>query len=542
MNENKIKHYYHLTVIIFLFFTHYSIAEGDSDGNLVSVRWLEKNMNNENILILDASPSKMYAAQHIPGAINADFMTYGGPDIPVSRMEELFQTWGVSPGKKIVIYDQGGSIMATKLLYDLYYYGFPRNDLFILDGGLSKWQEAGLKITNEKILQPMKGSFRINIINEDVRVRLPEFLTATGDKKNYTLVEALEASWHFGELQFFDRPGHIPNGIMLPSGDFYNADKTFKSADEIRMMLTHLDIKPEQQIYTYCGGGIAASVPFFALKFILDFPSVKIFSESELGWLKDERELPIWTYDAPYLLRETDWLKTWGSKMMRMYGVSQVSIVDVRTESEYSERHFPFAINISSNLFENNITNPSKLAVILGNAGVKETDEAVVISRSGLTKESALAFIMLEKLGQKKVSVFIDSFEKWAELGNAIIKDTFAVGSSIQQVSYSINLHNEVIIENANSTKGLYSKIYIASGKDVPDIMLDGKVIHIPYTELVNIEGTPKAAKDIWNILDKAGVSRYAELICYSDDPGEAAVNYFILKLMGYPDIKVLVN
>jgi hypothetical protein len=29
--------------------------------------------------------------------------------------------------------------------------------------------------------------------------------------------------------------------------------------------------------------------------------------------------------------------------------------------------------------------------------------------------------------------------------------------------------------------------------------------------------------------------------VCFSDDPGEAAANYFILKLMGYPDIKVLV-
>ena len=36
-------------------------------------------------------------------------------------------------------------------------------------------------------------------------------------------------------------------------------------------------------------------------------------------------------------------------------------------------------------------------------------------------------------------------------------------------------------------------------------------------------------------------VPRYAELVSFSDDPGEAAANYFILKLMGYPDVKVLV-
>ena len=32
--------------------------------------------------------------------------------------------------------------MATRLFYDLYYYGFPAKDLMILDGGLSKWKAA----------------------------------------------------------------------------------------------------------------------------------------------------------------------------------------------------------------------------------------------------------------------------------------------------------------------------------------------------------------------------------------------------------------
>ena len=70
----------------------------------------------------------------------------------------------------------------------------------------------------------------------------------------------------------------------------------------------------------------------------------------------------------------------------------------------------------------------------------------------------------------------------------------------------------------------------------------DGKVIHVPYTDLLNPDGTPKAAKDVWSILVKAGLPRYAEIICFADDPGEAAANYFILKLMGFPDVKVLVT
>jgi 3-mercaptopyruvate sulfurtransferase SseA len=89
------------------------------------------------------------------------------------------------------------------------------------------------------------------------------------------------------------------------------------------------------------------------------------------------------------------------------------------------------------------------------------------------------------------------------------------------------------------SSHGSYPRVLIASDKNVLSKAQTGKVIHVPYTDLLNADSTPKAAKDIWDILTSAGVPIYAELVCYSDDPGEAAVNYFILKLMGYSDIKV---
>ena len=548
MNTNKMRYSFLLAVTVCLFLAQPLMAEDGIKGNLVNVNWLEQNLKRTDVLILDASPAQMYATEHIPGAINVDLFTYGGKEVPLSEIEQRYQSWGISSGKKIVIYDRGKPMMATRLFFDLYYNGFAAKDLFILDGGFTKWQESGKRVTNEPTSIPKKGSFRITKMNEDARAKLPEFLTASGDQKNNVLLEALEANWHFGELQVFDRPGHIPHGILLPSGDFLNPDKTFKSAEEIKKMLNYFEVNQEQNIYTYCGGGIAASVPFFALKFILNFPDVKLFSESELGWLQDVRELPFWTYDAPYLIRETNWLKTWGGRMMRMYGVSQVSIIDVRSADAFNLGHIPFAFNVSSDLFKNNINNPEKLAEVLGQAGIDASYEAVVVSGNGLNEHSALAFLMLECLGQKKVSVFIDSNEKFAQSGTAITKEVTAVGPkkapqdlSIPLTTYPLSFREGAVITDSKTTQGLYPKVFIASGKIVPNKVPDGKVIHVPYTDFLNTDGTPKAAKDIWNILVKAGVPRYAELICFSDNAGESAVNYFILKLMGYPDIKVLV-
>jgi len=289
-------------------------------------------------------------------------------------------------------------------------------------------------------------------------------------------------------------------------------------------------------------------VPFFAIKFIAKYPKVKHFTDSQLGWLYDDRELPFWTYDAPFMMRNTSWLQWWGGQRTRSLGSIHVSIVDVRSADAYKQGHIPFALSIPADTFKNNLKDTTALAKILGPAGVNPADEAVIVSGAGITRDSALAFLLLDKLGQKKVSLFMDSMDEWAKRGYPVKKDATVIGPkkvrndlSIPPVDYRANLRKDVIITDPKSTSGLYPKVFIASGKSVPGKAVDGKVVHVPYTELLNADGSPKLAKDIWNILVKAGVPRYGELICFSEDPGEAAVNYFILKLMGYPDIKVLV-
>jgi 3-mercaptopyruvate sulfurtransferase SseA len=529
-------------------------AEDGVRGKLVDVHWLEKNLKNPDLVLLDASP-ETYAKQHIPGAIGAniyDLFAYGFGGISDAKVEETFRSWGLGPEKKVVIYDKGADQLATRLFFDLDYHGIPVENLFILDGGLFKWQQEKLPVTNDRTPLPNNGTFKNGKLNEDVRGSLEEVLTASGDTNNNALLEGLEPTWHFGAVAPFERAGHIPNGIMAESEDFYNPDKTFKSPEEVRRMLTYLGVRPDQQIYTYCGGGVAATVPFFAARFIADYPKVKVFPESELGWLSDQRELPYWTFDAPFLMRETGWLQLWSGQMgqmIRMFLGAPVSIVDVRPAAAFSQGHIPFSLNIPTDVFKSSAANPAKLAEILGPAGVNVSTEAVVISGSGITKDSALAFVMLEKLGQKKVTIFMDSMDTWTQRGQKLTKDATAVGPpkgphdvSIPPTTYPETFRKDVVITDTRSTRGVYPKVYIASGKDIPAKSQDGKVVHVPYTDLLNADGTPKAAKDIWNVLAKAGVPRYAELVCFSNDPGEAAVDYFILKLMGFPDIKVLVS
>lgn len=550
------------------------LASGEAaaqSGNLVSANWLKDNLGNPDVLLLDAQPTKLYLQGHVPGAQSVSFspeensslgvsLSYGGgvdyftdtnaevpfQELPPEQMGALFQQWGASPDRTVVIYDQGASMFATRLFYSFFYHGFPTDKLFVLDGGLAKWKELGFDVTTDVPPREKKGTFEVTEVKQAFKADVSEVVTASGDPKRNVLVEGLGADWHFGEALNYDRRGHIPHAKMLPYNSFYNEDKTFKSPEELRKLLALLDIKEDQNIYTHCGGGIAGSVPFFAIKFLAGYDNVKHFPESQLGWLRDDRELPFWTYDAPYLLRDSQWLQWWGGQRTRTLGSIHVSIVDVRKPDEYKEGHVPFALNIPADTFRANLGKPEALSALLGPAGVNPNHEAVIVSDKGLDKDAALAFVALEALGQRKVSILTDDLGIWANQGFQLREEPTVVGEkkvrhdlTIPVVDYKAEPRNNVLFNPKDSAAAGFPRVYIASGDKLPAKTLDGKVAHVPYHTLIDANGKPKPANEIWDILQKAGVPRFAQLVPVSDDAGEAAVNYTVLKLMGYPSVQL---
>lgn len=539
-------------------------------GNLVSAEWLQNNLDNPDLLLLDAQPTPLYVKGHIPGALSASFspeestslgvnLSYGGgvdyftdtnaevpfQELPPAQMEALFQRWGVNPDSTVVIYDQGGSMFATRLFYSFFYHGYPTDQLFILDGGLAKWSALGHPVSTDTPPVPAKGSFTITEVRDQFQASVAEVLMASGDPQENALVEALGPDWHFGEALNYNRPGHIPHAKMVPFYEFYNEDKTFKSPDELRLLLGLVGVSNDQNVYTHCGGGIAGSVAFFSLKFLAGFDNVKHFPESQLGWLKDDRELPFWTYDAPYLLRDAQWLQWWGGQRTRTLGSIHVSIVDVRSEAEYNDGHIPFALNIPVDNFRDNLGQGDQLAALLGPAGVNPAHEAVIVSDRGLDKNAALAFVALEAAGQRRVSIFSDDLMAWASQGYPLSDEPTVVGQPkvrhdliVPVVDYQAEPRTDVLFRS-NTPEGDFPRVFIASGDKPLETRLDGKVVHVPYQQLIDENGTPRAADEIWNILTEAGVPRFAELITVSDDVGEAAVNYTALKLMGYPSVQL---
>lgn len=531
-----------------------AFAQQAGESRLVTAAWLQQHLGE--VLVLDASVTPHHMAGHIPGAVSADLYRYG-PNTPTRQvMEQRLQSWGVSPGRKIVVYDQGADSMATRLFFDLYYNGVPASDIHYLDGGLAQWKAIGGAVTKEPTPAPVPGTYRITQRREEQRVRLPEFLVASGDREHFALVEALEPGHHYGAEKFFDRAGHIPNALLMPSTDFFNADKTLKSPDEIRRMARYIGIKPDQPVYSHCGGGVAASVPWFALQFLAGHGQTRIYIESQREWLRDERQLPFWTYSAPQLRRDSAWLNGWNNAMLRMFSAAELNLVDVRSADQYAMGHMPFALSIPADGFSRNLGRSEALAALLGPAGVNPSHEVLLVAESGLTPGAAMAFLALEQLGHRKVSVLMDSVDEWGLRGYELTKEPTVVGRPksmkdmvVPPAQYSLPANpgprkNAVItsLNQTTETRSEYPRVLVASGKTAAAQAPEGKLVRLPYTEMLNADGTPKPAGALWKLISAAGVPRQAELVLFADDPAEAAVNYYIFRLMGWPDVKVWVR
>jgi thiosulfate/3-mercaptopyruvate sulfurtransferase len=499
-----------------------AVAAGPA--TLVDAAWLRASLGRPELLLLDASMTPVHRKGHIPGAVSADLFAAGPRELPDAAMQTRMQSWGLSEDRLVVLYDGGASFEATRLHFELLHRGFPAARLRILDGGLAKWQAEGGAVTADATPAPPPGAFRITQRREDIRVRLEEFLAASGDPANHALVEALDADWHYGAAPFFDRPGHVPHAIMLPPEDFFGPDKTFKKPDEIARMLAHLGIRREQQVLTHCGGGWAASVPFFALRELLGWPRVRLFQESQLGWLRDPRQLPMWTYDAPQLVRDIAWVKTWAGRRFRGFGIAEASVIDLRPPEAFRQGHVPFAVNLPAATFRQHAGDPAALAAVLGAAGLNPAHELVLMAEGGLTPDMALAFAALERLGAQRVSVLLDGPDRWAEQGQEIVRDATPAPRA-----------TSFPVRPAAAPRALYPALAVHFGSQPPA----GGGAHVPYAALLQPDGRPLPAKDLWKAFEKAGVARYASLVARADESGEAAVGYLLLRLMGFPDVSL---
>ncbi|MFN9449430.1 MAG: rhodanese-like domain-containing protein, partial [Rubrivivax sp.] len=522
---------------------------------LVDAAWLKARAGQPGWVLLDASPLPIHRAGHIPGAVNADLM-FGGTALPTqAQLQSRLRAWGIGPDSRIVVYDNQDTMWATRVVFDLHRHGVALERLHVLDGGLKAWQAVGGTVTTDSRPAPEPGTAVATAARPGMTVDLPEVLAATGraaprppgGRGDVVLIEALEPPWYHGQRNFFGRAGHLPYARMWSARELLQADGRFKPLPELRRMAAMLGMDAQTPVISYCGGGVAATLPWFVLQVLMGWPQVGVYVGSQREWVRDERGLPMWTWAEPQRLRTAEWLSVWNHDTLRMTGTARLSVIDVRPAAAYALGHVPHAHHLPAERWTALRGDPQALRAAMAASGLDPAHEIVIVGQGGLDPAAALAWATLEALGHPQVALVLESTDEWALRGFPLAKPAAAAprpaAAPTRPQPGWLSLtpaadRNPGSRADPSAPRQVLRVDGRANGAPASSTPSSGNsAITLPWTELVKPDRSLKAPHEIHERLMQAGVSRWAHVEVQAADPAEAAAALLLLRLVGWPSV-----
>ena len=274
---------------------------------LVETDWLAAHLDDPDLRVFDATtvlvpdPELEYrvegdrdgwAAGHIPGAgyVNCQ------DDLSVTPHEHRFMlqqpadfaaragALGIGDDTRVVFYSRTQPFWATRAWWAFYAMGFDGG--MVLHGGYAKWVADGHPVSTEDTPLPpstFTARPRREVIFDKDAVR------AVLDDPDVAVVNALSAEQFHGTGGLvFGRPGRIAGSTNAPYADVCNMETgIFADAPTLRRIFDAAGATPDRKVVNYCGGGISATLAFFAQK-ALGYEDVALYDASMQEWGKDE--------------------------------------------------------------------------------------------------------------------------------------------------------------------------------------------------------------------------------------------------------------
>lgn len=252
----------------------------DDPKTLVSTDWLNSNLKDPDLRILDASwylPTESrdgraeYDQEHIPGARFYDIEDISDhrsslPHMvpPVEKFLSRIRELGVGDGHQIVVYDGSGLFSAARVWWQFKMMG--HDDIAVLDGGLPKWKAEGRPVTSDPSVIRDRHMFarpRFEMVKDVTEVSHASKLM------DHTIIDARAADRFKGEAaepRPSMRSGHIPNSRNVPISTLLNADKTMKEPAELKQIFEAAGVDLNKPAITSCGSGVTAAILCLAME------------------------------------------------------------------------------------------------------------------------------------------------------------------------------------------------------------------------------------------------------------------------------------
>ncbi len=273
---------------------------------IVTTAWLENNLHNKQVIILDASMGKVVGKKPIE---------YSKPVfIPLSKRFDLENTFcnlasaqnnafptqakftqaarnlGINTDSIIVLYDNQGIYSSPRAWWVFQAMGF--KNAVVLDGGLPQWCLENRAIVSELSSDlteqgNIKGRFQADLVCDSSYV----FENITNGK--LAIIDARSAARFSGstaEPRAGIQSGHIPNSLNLPFAETLENHR-FKNSQQLTDIFSNLLPNKSNEIVFTCGSGITACIIMLAAK-VAGYHHTVLYDGSWSDWGSDDT-LPI---------------------------------------------------------------------------------------------------------------------------------------------------------------------------------------------------------------------------------------------------------
>lgn len=272
---------------------------------LVTTHWLQQHLNDNKLVLLDASmsavigrkPIEYQALTLIPGSRKLDLESVMS-DVVSSTVhafptEAQFtreaQRLGIATDSTVVIYDNQGIYSSPRGWWVFQSMGF--SNAFVLDGGLPKWmaeQRPTVSRYASETIRPgnLLGHYQPGLVCDS------KHIVDNFENDRVTVLDARSKERFLGkaaEPRPGIRSGHIPGSLNLPFPEVLDGN-CYKTVEQLKEVFSAFADRNSQLIFS-CGSGITACIILLAAR-IAGYKSTSLYDGSWSDWGSDS-SLPI---------------------------------------------------------------------------------------------------------------------------------------------------------------------------------------------------------------------------------------------------------
>ncbi len=256
----------------------------------VDSKWLLSNLDDPNVIIIDARGVMPYRFGHIKNALPLPVervisLADNGANLVIdtSTAEKLFGSLGIDGSKMVVVYGEYTDPSAARIVWTLMYHG--HQNVKMLNVGFNGWQKAGLPINRQIPNQKQSNEnvhFKSNI-NSTIRADANMINTNQQNHSNTIIIDSRTPIEHM--------QARIPGSILDDWEEGLGSNgEMMKSKEELERDFEEKRISKDKQIICYCHSGARASHKYLQFK-QAGYDNVRVYDGSIIDWA--QRRNPI---------------------------------------------------------------------------------------------------------------------------------------------------------------------------------------------------------------------------------------------------------